>query len=155
MDALETLLGTATRVVDEMRREGLLQRLVAVLGNMVAEDREVLVRVLEHDAGTHARVPQENVWSRFIVRPNPFAQLFTRATAGGRTPSVRHLEIRRATHVGVRMARSLPPWTQGGWEAETIATWLRMSPDRRAYVADMSRRALGVLEQNRRRAPHV
>lgn len=155
VDALETLLGTAMRVLDELRHEGILPRLVTVLGCMVAEDREAVVRVLEHDAGAHMRVPGENVWSRFMLRPNPFAQLFTRTTRGGRTPSVRYLETRRATHVGVRMARSLPPWTEGGWEPETIATWSRMSPGDRAYVADISRRALAVLEQNRRRAPHV
>ena len=37
VDALQTLIGTATRVVDELRREGLLERLVAVLGAMLPE----------------------------------------------------------------------------------------------------------------------
>ncbi len=155
VEALDTLLGTAMRVVDELRREGLLHRLVAVLQSMVPEDRESLMRIIEHDAGAGTRLAEGNVWARYTLHPNPFAQLFTRNCAGGRRSGIRYLETRRATCLGVRMVRSLPPWSAGGWEPETMETWRRLSPESRAYTTEMSRRVLAVLRANRGQPTHV
>ena len=149
VDALDTLLGTAMRVIDELRNEGLLERLVALLACMLPEDRQPILRILQHDAQQHTQIGAGNVWSRFALRPNPFAQLFSRAVAGGRAPGVRYLEARRATGVGVRMLRSLPQWAEGGWEPETIDTWRRLPPETRTYLVGMSHQILGVLEGNR------
>lgn len=149
VDALDTLLGTAMRVIDELRNEGLLERLVALLACMLPEDRQPILRILEHDSQAHTQLGEGNVWSRFALRPNPFAQLFSRVVAAGRAPGVRYLEARRATSVGVRMARALPPWGEGGWEPETIDTWRRLAPEVRTYLIGMSHRILGVLEGNR------
>jgi hypothetical protein len=155
VDALQTLLGSAMRVIDELRNERLLERLVGVLGCMLPEDREPIIRILEHDAGPRARLGEDNMWSRFMLRPNPFAQLYTRTNSGARSPELRYLEARRATVVGARLARSLQPWGEGGWAPETRDVWRRLSADERAYVVGMSRRVLGVLERNRRRGSHV
>jgi hypothetical protein len=149
VDALDTLLGTAMRVIDQLRAEGLLERLVALLACMLPEDRESIVRILEHDADAHTQLGEGNRWSRFALRPNPFAQLFSRANVRGRLPGVRYLEARRATSVGVRMARLLAPWGEGGWDPETIDTWRRLAPETRTYLIGMSRRILRVLEENR------
>jgi hypothetical protein len=151
VDALQTLLRTAMGVMDELRREGLLERLVAVLGDMRSGDREAILRILEHDAGARTHVDAANVWARFVVRPNPFAQLYTRTSQAVQSVGIRYLEAYRATVVGARLARSLPPWGEGGWEPETIDAWRRLSAGERAYVADVSRRVLAVLERNRRR----
>src|SRR4030095_5036191 len=56
VDALDTLLGTAMRVIDQLRAEGLLERLVALLACMLPEDRESIVRILEHDADAHTQL---------------------------------------------------------------------------------------------------
>ncbi len=150
VDALDTLIGTAMRVIDELRTDGLLDRLLAVLGCILPEDRAALLGILEHDAEAHSFHGPSNVWARFALRPNPFAQLFSRVSSRGRVPGVRYLETRRAVSVGVRMARSLPPWGEGGWEPETIEVWRSLSPEKRAYLVGWSRRALAVLEGNRR-----
>jgi hypothetical protein len=155
VDALQTLVGTATRVIDELRREGLLERLVAVLGSMLPGDREEIVQIVEHDAGLRTRVDSGNVWSRFVLRPNPLAQLYTRTKHGGGSRGIRYLEACRATVVGARLARSLSPWGEGGWERETVEAWRRLSTEERAYVVDVGRRALAVLEPIRRRTSHV
>jgi hypothetical protein len=155
VDALDTLLGTAMRVIDDLRGEGLLERLVALLACMLPEDREPIVRIIEHDAEAHSQLGDGNLWSRFALRPNPFAHLFTRANVRGRVPGVRYLEARRATSVGVRMARTLPPWGEGGWEPETIDTWRRLEPETRSYLVGMSQRILRVLESNRTDPPRV
>ena len=155
VDALQTLIGTATQVVDELRREGLLERLVTVLGAMLPEDREEIIQIVEHDAGLRTHVDPENVWSRFTLRPNPFAQLYTRTPHRGRSRGVRYLEARRATVVGARLARSLPPWGEGGWEPETIEAWRQLSAEERAYVVDVSRSTVAMLEPNRRRTSNV
>jgi hypothetical protein len=149
VDALDTLLGTAMRVIDELRSEGLLERLLGVLSCMLPEDRDAILCILEHDAVAHTQAGEGNLWARFALRPNPFAQLFGRTATGGRPPGVRYLQTRRATSVGIRMARSLPPWGEGGWEPETIETWRRLTPETQAYLVGMSRRILGVLEGNR------
>jgi hypothetical protein len=136
-------------VIDELRSEGLLERLLGVLSCMLPEDRDAILRILEHDAVAHTQLGEGNLWARFALRPNPFAQLFGRTATGGRPPGVRYLQTRRATSVGIRMARSLPPWGEGGWEPETIETWRRLTPETQAYLVGMSRRILGVLEGNR------
>jgi hypothetical protein len=81
--------------------------------------------------------------------------LYTRATAADRGQGVRYLETRRAAVLGVRMARSLPPRGEGGWEPETVAIWHGLSPEVRGYLTDLSRRILRELEPNRRRSSHV
>jgi hypothetical protein len=155
VEALDTLLGTAARLIDELCDEQLLQRLIGVLGCILPEDREGVLAVLEHDANVHAAVPDENVWARFATRPNPFALLYTRGGGRGPAASVRSLEIQRAARLGVRMAQSLPPWGEGGWEEQTVRTWRALSPEARAYVIGMSQRVLAVLAANRRRGPQV
>jgi hypothetical protein len=154
VEALDTLLGTAVQLIDELCSGQLLHRLSVVLGGILPEDREAVLSVLEHDARVHDVMPEENVWSRFVVRPNPFALLYTRGAAGTPAPSVRSLEIRRAGLVGVRLARSLPPWGEGGWEEETVRAWRELSPDARAYVVGMSQRVMAVLAANRRTVSH-
>lgn len=153
--ALDTLLGTAMGIIEELRGEGLLERLVSVLACTLPEDREPILRILEQDSVAHPRLGEGNLWSRFALRPNPFAQLFSRTVAGGRAQEVRYLEARRATIVGVRMARSLPPWGEGGWERETIELWRRLPAEEKAYVVGMSRRVLAVLEGNRDEPPNA
>src|SRR5262249_38060292 len=155
VDALQTLVGTATRVIDELRREGLLERLVAVLGAMLPDDREEIVQIVEHDAGLRTHLDSENVWSRFVLRQNPFAQLYTRTRQGGGSRGIRYLEARPSTVVRARLARSRPPWGEGGWERETVEAWRRLSSEERAYLVDVARRALAILEPIRRRTPHV
>ena len=155
-DALDTLLRTAVGVLGELRDEGLLGRMISVLACMLPEDREGVLQVLEHDAGTHLQSHDEDkVWPRFALRPNPFAHLYTRVTGTDRGQGVRYLETRRAAVLGVRMARSLPPRGEGGWEPETVAIWHGLSPEVRGYLTDLSRRILGELEPNRRRSSHV
>ena len=152
VDALWTLLDTARGVVDELRQDGLLDALSNVLSCMLPEDREGVLAILENDAGdrTHAR---DHIWSRFVVRPNPFAQIYSRPNATSHSPGVRYLESRRATVVGARLARALPPTAEGGWEPGTVEVWRRLEPAARARVVEMSRRALDVLEPNRRKFP--
>src|SRR5262249_53479694 len=91
VDALHTLLHTAVRLMDELRRQGLLERLVAVLGAMLPGDREAILRILEHDAGLRTHVDDANVWSRFLMRPNPFAQLYGRTSQAVQSLGVRYL----------------------------------------------------------------
>jgi hypothetical protein len=155
VDALDTLLGTALRMIDELRGEGVLERLVSILACMLPEDREAILHILEHDALAHTQLGEGNVWARFVLRPNPFAQLFSRTVPCGRAQPVRYLEARRATIVGVRMARSLPPWGEGGWEPETIEMWRRLAPDVQTYLVGLSRRVLAVLDGNRKNPPRV
>jgi len=149
VDALWTLLDTARGVVDELRQDGLLDALSDVLGCMLPEDREGVLRILEHDASGRTQV-RDHVWSRFVLRPNPFAQIYSRPSARGRPPGVRYLESRRATVVGARLARSLPPPAHEGWEPRTIAMWRALDPAARALVIDTSRRILEGLEEHRR-----
>lgn len=152
VDALWTLLDTARGVVDELRQDGLLDALSDVLGCMLPEDREAILRILEHDAGGRTQV-RDHVWSRFVLRPNPFAQIYSRPSLPSRPLGIRYLESRRATVVGARLARSLPPSTQEGWEPRTVEMWRRLDPAAREVIVDTSRRILEGLEKRRRRVP--
>jgi hypothetical protein len=154
VDALWTLLDTARGVVDELRRDGLLDSLSSVLSCMLPEDREGVLTILEHDAGGRTLV-RDQIWSRFVLRPNPFAQIYSRPNTASHSPGVRYLESRRATVVGARLARALPPRAEEGWEPGTVEVWRRLEPAARARVVEMSRRALDVLEPNRRRVPRA
>jgi hypothetical protein len=152
VEALDTLLDTALRVLAEARGEGTLRRLVAVLGCMLPEDREDVVRVLERDAGAVAGCSGDNLWSRFGARPNPFAHLYTRVNGSRHPHDVRHLQVRRATVLGARIARMLPA-PAGAWEPETIDAWRRLPSQHRAYVVAMSHRVLAALRSHPRPAP--
>jgi len=155
VDALQTLLGAAMRVIDELRSDGLFEKLVTLQGSMLPEDRETVITVLEQDTESRTQLNAENPWSRFVLRPNPFAQLFTRNSTGSGARGPRYLESRRASVVGARLARSLPPWGEGGWSRETIQVWRDLRADERAYVVAMSRRVVAALDKNRRRTLHV
>jgi len=150
VDALWTLLDTARGVVEELRQDGLLDALSDVLGCMLPEDREAVLRILEHDAGGRNQV-RDHVWSRFVLRPNPFAQIYTRPSMPSRPLGIRYLESRRATVVGARLARSLPPPVEEGWEPRTVEMWRGLDPAARALIVDTSRRILEGLEGHRRR----
>src|SRR5262249_15231946 len=77
VDALWTLLETAQNVAGELRKDGLLDSLGNVLGCMLPEDREAVLQILEHDAGGRTQAG-DDLRSRFVLRPNPFAQIYSR-----------------------------------------------------------------------------
>ena len=154
VDALWTLLETAQNVAGELRKDGLLDALGNVLGCMLPEDRDAVLQILEHDAGGRTQA-DDHLRSRFVLRPNPFAQIYSRLLMPSKVPEVCYLESRRAAVVGARLARSLAPRTEEGWEPATIALWRRLDPAAREFVADTSRRILGVLAARRRRKARI
>ena len=154
VDALWMLLETARNVAGELRNDGLLDALSNVLACMLPEDREAVLQILEHDAGGRTQVG-DRLWSRFVLRPNPFAQIYSRPATASKGPGLRYLESRRAAVVGARLARSLAPRTEEGWEPATIALWRRLDPAAREFVTDTSRRVLEALAPRLRRKPRI
>lgn len=154
VDALWTLLETAQNVAGELRKDGLLDSLGNVLACMLPEDRDPVLQILEHDAGGRTQVG-DHLRSRFFLRPNPFAQIYSRPPTPSRGPDVCFLESRRAAVVGARLARSLAPKMEEGWEPATIALWRRLDPAARDFVADTSRRILEALAPCRRRKARI
>src|SRR5262249_43069453 len=94
-DALWTLLETAQNVAGELRKDGLLDLLGNVLACMLPEDRDAVLQILEHDAGGRTQVG-DHLRARFVLRPNPFAQIYARPPTPSRAPDVCYLESRRA-----------------------------------------------------------
>ena len=154
VDALWTLLQTAQNVAGELRKDGLLDALGQVLACMLPEDRDAVLRILEHDAGDRTQVG-DHLGSRFVLRPNPFAQVYSRPPTPSRVPDVCYLESRRAAGVSARLARSLAPRMEEGWEPATIALWRRLDPAARELVTNTSRRILEVLAPRRRRKARI
>ena len=154
VDALWTLLETAQNVAGELRKDGLLDSLGNVLACMLPEDRDPVLQILEHDAGGRTQAGK-HLRSRFVLRPNPFAQIYSRPPTPSRAPGVCYLESRRAAVVGARLARSLAPKMEEGWEPATIALWRRLDPATREFVADTSRRILETLAPRRRRKARI
>ena len=122
---------------------------------MLPGDREEIIQIVEHDAGVRTHVDVENVWSRFTLRPNPFAQLYTRTPHRGRRMAFVYLEARRATVVGARLARSLPPGARAAGSRRPSRHGGGSPPRSGHIVVDVSRRTLAMLEPNRRRTSHV
>ena len=113
-----------------------------------------LRQILEHAAGGRTQAG-DHLRSRFVLRPNPFAQIYSRPPTPSRAPGVCYLESRRAAVVGARLARSLAPKMEEGWEPATIALWRRLDPATREFVADTSRRILETLAPRRRRKARI
>jgi hypothetical protein len=90
-----------------------------------------------------------------VLRPNPFAQIYSRPATASSAHGVCYLESRRAAVVGARLARSLAPRMEEGWEPATIALWRRLDPAAREFVVDTSRRVLEALAPRRRRKPRI
>jgi hypothetical protein len=154
VDALWTLLETAQNVAGDLRKDGLLDSLGNVLACMLPEDRDPVLQILEHDAGGRTEAGDQRQ-ARFVLRPNPFAQIYSRPPTPSRAPDVCYLELRRAAVVGARLARSLAPMMEEGWEPTTIALWRRLDPAAREFVADTSRRILETLAPCRRRKARI
>jgi len=154
VDALWTLLETAQNVAGELRKDGLLDSLGNVLACMLPEDRDAVLQILEHDAGDRTQAG-DRLRSRFVLRPNPFAQIYSRPPTPSRASDVYYLESRRAAVVGARLARSLAPRMEEGWEPATIALWRRLDPAARKLVTDTSRRILEALAPRRRRKARI
>jgi len=154
VDALWTLLETAQNVAGELRKDGLLDLLGNVLACILPEDRDAVLQILEHDAGGRTQVG-DHLRSRFVPRPNPFAQIYARPPTPSSAPDVCYLESRRAAVVAARLARSLAPRMEEGWEPATITLWRRLDPVAREFVADTSRRILETLAPRRRRKARI
>ena len=87
VDALWTLLETAQNVAGELGKDGLLDSLGNVLACMLPEDRDPVLQILEHDAGGRTQAGN-HLRSRFVLRPNPFAQIYSRPPTPSRAPGV-------------------------------------------------------------------
>lgn len=146
LERLRETLAQARRTVDEMSRDPLFPRLVLVLGSILAEDREPLFRMMEHEIGARILASKSGVWSRFALRANPFARLFHRPTEPPPGRSLAFDECVLAARVGARIALQIPPST-GAASPATRRVWRALSPEARAVVT-----ASSLLLQERLRA---
>ncbi|MCW5889908.1 MAG: hypothetical protein KIT14_05085 [bacterium] len=133
LERLREALAEARRMVAEMHEDRLFPRLVLVLASVMPQDREALLRMLEHEVGARLLVARNGVWSRFALRANPYARIFQRPAEPPPTRSLAFDECMLAARAGARISLQLPP-RSGPSSTATRRVWRGLSSTERAIV---------------------
>jgi hypothetical protein len=137
LERLREALAHARRMVGDMSDDPLFPRLVALVTNVMPEDREALFSTLEHEIGARLLAQKNGVWSRFAMRVSPFARLYRRPTEPEPKRSLAFHECVLAARVGARMALELPAPPHEP-SAATRRVWRGLSSSERAVLVASS-----------------
>ncbi len=155
-DTLSTLhhvLASAARLAQDIATDPLVPRLLDILARIPAEDREVIVNVLEREVDLRnlsKSAPNSALSGLNVTKPNPNARLYFRVADNEPAPYVVPEEIVQAV---VRAARVLRRASERGsdlasvWEPAMVEGLRRMDPDERAMLRWYHQRILQILDE--------
>jgi len=109
-DVLKSLLSSATRMVQELVTDPLLERYLDVFASIPEGDREILIGALEHEVQT--RLLSQEVADDFTqveLRPNPKAQFYLRVITPGQEAQIEMVPFLRALYNMQRRIDELDP----------------------------------------------
>jgi hypothetical protein len=152
LDTLRTLIDGARRLVGELESDPLVGRILRVMEELPAADRETVVRILEREA-TWCRIAVETAAGTGVsVRPNPHASLYMHVFDQVEPPSE---PLRRDVDVirfGIDRFVSLVPllFQQGVhelWRASAYELAQGMEGEQRQQVARLAREVLAIIAE--------
>lgn len=153
LEALRALIDTAGGVLRLLTADPLLGRLIAAFERVPAEDRETIVKVLEHEVGMRLLATgQGDVLTGRSLVPNPNARLYMRVVEGRIPPrALNRDQIMRATlragHV-IRLTHEMP---ERDWQGTVLEAIRSMDPEDRAAIVEHYRSMLDLLEADEAR----
>lgn len=147
--SLKTVLGDAARLAEDVAGDAVLTRLLAAFAAMPAEDRAVIVDVIEREVDARVLSRATEHVTGQAARPNPNARLYVRSH--GREISRSELEegeMMLATLRALRVAGLLAiPEIHAEWLAATRAALAQVDAATRAVVETLVREILGLLAE--------
>jgi hypothetical protein len=146
---LQTVLASARAILDELCRDGQLNRLVDAFLMLPEADRQPILRVIERDA-TWRRIVEETAGTTGIsVRPNPHASLYVHVFDESRqpvepAPLARDVEVIR---IGIeRFVQLLPLFFQEGVHRQWTASARELIRDAPPELRSLGRRLIREVE---------
>jgi hypothetical protein len=148
-DVLRSLLATAHDLVQKLD-DPLFARLVDVFSRMPADDRELLVGVLEREVQTRLlSLEVAESLTKIDLHPNRNARLYVRVVGQDATEEVETLAFLRAAYSVQRSVDALDP----DWRAMVLVALRQMEPAARAQIDAFNRAVRDLLDEAARSAP--
>jgi hypothetical protein len=150
LETLKALLDTAARTAGSLGslQEPLMLRWIKVLARMPAEDRELVVRALEHEVDLRLLTrSRDAIVGIEGLRPNPKARVYIRVMGGGDDlPDLTRDEIMRATLRAARIMSTAMAPQSDVFEEATLDAFRALTPAERAAIGAHNRQMLALLE---------
>jgi hypothetical protein len=133
LPTLAALLQNAAQRVDRLLAEPLLVRLLAVFTKMPADDREVLIGLLEREVQAKLLTDATaGSMTGLSLRPNPHARLYVRVVEP--EPPQENEKIVLASIRAMRLVSQVVGPMRARWRAATIESLRRIEPGEREAV---------------------
>ena len=149
LEALRTLLDSASRLLGELTNDPLLARWTKVFTQTPAAEREAIVAILEREMQARVTAGAAGELTGLSLRPNPSARLYTRVLTDNPRPNPERAVQQALRAIQVTHDAVAPMDSE--WRAIAHNALEQASPAERASVDHFVRELLGLVEECRRR----
>lgn len=149
LEALRTLLDTASRLLGEFADDPVFARWTKVFAQIPAVDREAIVAILEREAQARVTTGAAGDLTGLSLRPNPSARLYTRVLTDHPRPNPERAVQQALRAIQVTHDAVAPMDSE--WKAIAYNALGQASAAERTSVERFVRELLGIVEACRRR----
>jgi len=149
LEALRTLLDSASRLLGELTDDPLFARWTTVFAQIPAPDREAIVAILEREIQARATAGAAGDLTGLSLRPNPSARLYTRVLTDDPRPNPERA-VRQALRA-IQVTHDAVAPMDSEWKAIACDALDQSTTAERASVEHFVRELLGLVEECRRR----
>jgi len=149
LEALRTLLDSASHLLGELTDDPLLARWTKVFAQIPAADREAIVAILEREMQARVTAGAVGDLTGLSLRPNPRARLYTRVLADDPQPNPERAvqQALRAIHITHNAVAPM----DSEWQAIARDALGQASAAERASVEHFAGELLSLVDECRRR----
>jgi hypothetical protein len=149
LPTLAALLQNAAERVDDLLGEPLLMRLLAIFAKIPADEREILVVLLEREVQAKLLTDATaGSMTGLTLRPNPNARLYVRVVDP--EPAQENEKIILASMRAMRLVSQVVAPIRDRWKAATLESLQRIDPSERDAVAAFCRDVLVLVDEAER-----
>jgi len=149
LEALRTLLDSASHLLGELTDDPLLARWTKVFAQIPAADREAIVAILERETQARVTAGAAGDLTGLSLRPNPSARLYTRVLTDDPRPNPERA-VRQALRA-IQVTHDAVAPMDSEWKAIACDALGQTSAAERASVEHFVRELLGLVEECRTR----
>src|SRR5437773_4358822 len=149
LEALRTLLDSASRLLGELTDDPLLARWTTVFAQIPAPDREAIVAILEREMQARATAGAAGDLTGLSLRPNPNARLYTRVLTDDPRPNPERA-VRQALRA-IQVTHDAVAPMDSEWKAIARNALGQASAAERANMERFARDLLGLIRECRGR----
>jgi hypothetical protein len=149
LEALRTLLDSASRLLAEVAHDPLFARWAKVFAQMPPADREAMVAILERETQARVTAGAAGDLTGLSLRPNPSARLYTRVLTDDPRPNPERA-VQQALRA-IQLTHDAVAPMDKEWQAIARDALGQASAAERASVERFVRELIGLVEECRRR----